>query len=468
MKDKSKTSSPKWNILSDILSGTIMAATSIPQLIAYAETAGYAGYRGLATAGPPLLVWGCITGNPYLTGGVSAVTALMAKTDLRQSNSKDELEYVYLMGAYTLCVSAASLILALVGFGRIAKLVPKAVQQGFKWGCYVGVLVSAFPNGFYAQGKSDLEYLLLSLESSFGMFSMSQLLRDWKGSFPSITNVAGFFYTLLNPSTWSTEPTVLFLSSCLFLLYGKNYIPKFLPPGTEVLIVTGISLWYSSHYGYDASIVGQIPPADPEAGITLGGLRIPIELLDVSKIMKAPLLECFGGSIVQLAISSLLFAGIGFLSILSICSVFESEDGIAWSSERELMAQAGSCAMAGLMGSAPVSGALSRSLVQRMTGATSQLTCIVTALCWIYLQPYMSIMSPTPKAALAAIIVCSVIRGVLFPKDLLAAQGLDAVVCWGTGIATAITSPTQGFAFGLLLFGSMYPFRGSTTKEKAA
>ena len=42
----------------DLISGAIMAATSVPQLIAYAETAGYAGYRGLATAGPPLLVWG--------------------------------------------------------------------------------------------------------------------------------------------------------------------------------------------------------------------------------------------------------------------------------------------------------------------------------------------------------------------------------------------------------------------------
>ena len=37
----------------DVLSGAIMAATSVPQLIAYAETTGYAGYRGLTTAGPP-------------------------------------------------------------------------------------------------------------------------------------------------------------------------------------------------------------------------------------------------------------------------------------------------------------------------------------------------------------------------------------------------------------------------------
>ena len=40
-----------------------MAATSVPQLIAYAETVGYAGYRGLSTAGPPLLAWGFATGK---------------------------------------------------------------------------------------------------------------------------------------------------------------------------------------------------------------------------------------------------------------------------------------------------------------------------------------------------------------------------------------------------------------------
>ena len=47
-----------YSPIRDLISGAIMAATSVPQLIAYAETAGYAGYRGLATAGPPLLVWG--------------------------------------------------------------------------------------------------------------------------------------------------------------------------------------------------------------------------------------------------------------------------------------------------------------------------------------------------------------------------------------------------------------------------
>ncbi len=47
----------------DLLSGVVMAATSVPQLIAYAETVGYSGYRGLTTAGAPLLIWGLATGK---------------------------------------------------------------------------------------------------------------------------------------------------------------------------------------------------------------------------------------------------------------------------------------------------------------------------------------------------------------------------------------------------------------------
>jgi hypothetical protein len=47
----------------DVISGAIMAATSVPQLIAYAETVGYAGYLGLSTAGAPLLAWGAATGK---------------------------------------------------------------------------------------------------------------------------------------------------------------------------------------------------------------------------------------------------------------------------------------------------------------------------------------------------------------------------------------------------------------------
>jgi MFS superfamily sulfate permease-like transporter len=287
---------------------------------------------------------------------------------------------------------------------------------------------------------------------------------------PGALNVTSFLYALSHPLLWALEPAVLFVGGTLFIMEGKKYLPKFLPPGTEVIIVTLVATVYSMYFDYPGSIVGEIPVLDSDAGISLFGglLYLPVEFLDVKKLVtEVPLVERFGGSWPMLALSASVFAAINFLSIMGIASGFESEDGIPWSAERELVAQGVSCAVAAAVGSAPVSGSLSRSLVSRMTGTTSQLACLVTALCWIYMQPYMSIMSPTPKAALSAVIVSAVLKGVALPKDLISLSGLDFVVGWATGIVTAVTSPTQGFGMGLILYFVLSFFR-ATPKEKVA
>lgn len=71
---------------------------------------------------------------------------------------------------------------------------------------------------------------------------------------------------------------------------------------------------------------------DPDAGFSVLGLRIPVEFVSIPKLVyEVPLVERFGGSWVMLAVSSSIFAGVNFLSIMGIASGFESEDGIAWS-----------------------------------------------------------------------------------------------------------------------------------------
>mmetsp|Transcript_41889 Transcript_41889/g.77563 ORF Transcript_41889/g.77563 Transcript_41889/m.77563 type:complete len:237 (-) Transcript_41889:293-1003(-) len=101
-----------------------MAMTSVPQLIAYAETAGYASYRGLQTAGPSLVAWGLTTGSPLMTSGVTCGTALMAKADLNGEayvEDHGEENYIYLISAYSIIVGLASITLAFAGFGKLAK-----------------------------------------------------------------------------------------------------------------------------------------------------------------------------------------------------------------------------------------------------------------------------------------------------------------------------------------------------------
>ena len=424
------------------MSGAIQAATSIPQLIAYAETVGYAGYRGLATAGPPLVAWGLVTGSPFMNAGVTSITALMAKSDLDGESyvqEHGEEAYVELIAVYSLWIGLASIVLALVGFGRLAKSVPTSVRRGFKWGCSVGVLVAAIPNGLFLKGNKELKAAVGS------DYLISEYIVPYKGSFPGLYNVVNGIYALSHPWMWGAAPAVMFVLGTWFVMNGKKYLPNYLPPGTEVIILTVQATLYSIQMNYEGSIVGEIPTMDPDAGISLLGLKIPVEFVDIEKLVReVPLVEQFGGSRIMLAVSCSIFAAVNFLSIMGIASGFESENGIAWSAERELIAQGVSCVVAAAVGSAPVSGSLSRSLVSRMTGTTSQLACIFTALAWIYFQPFMSIMTPTPKAALSAVILSAVLKGVCIPNDLLKLSGIDAIVGWLTGIVTAITNPTQG------------------------
>jgi len=455
---------PKLNPLRDLISGAIMAATSVPQLIAYAETAGYAGHHGLSSAGPPLLAWGLVTGSPFMNAGVTSITALMAKSDLDGEsfvNEYGEEKYIELVAAYSLWVGLASVVLAVVGFGKLAQGVPKAVRTGFKWGCSVGVLVSALPNGLFAKGGKELKTLVASSEL-WGF-----IVKELKARAPAATgavNVTGFIFSLTHPFEWSLTPTLLFLICTWFVMNGKRLLPKSLPPGTEVILATAIATVYSVAFEYTGSVVGEIPPMDPDAGLKVFGMTLPVKLLDYQKVLNAPLADRFGGY-PFLFISATLFAAVNFLSIMGIASGFESENGIAWSAPRELMSQGVSCGVAALVGSAPVSGSMSRSLISRMTGTTSQLACMLTALIWIFMLPYMSIMTPTPKAALSAVIVSAVVKSVLVPKDIMKLQGLDSISGWTTGIVTAVTSPTIGFGFGLLFHGLLK--LASPKKEKS-
>jgi MFS superfamily sulfate permease-like transporter len=416
-----------------------------------------------------------------MNAGVTAITALMTRSDLKGDAYlalHGEEKYVQLVAAYSLSVGLASLVLAGLRFGRLARTVPKPVRFGFKWGCAIGVLVSALPNGLFYHGSSDLSKLTAQSDVLTSPW-FAPLTRMMTTYCPGLRNVVNMVYALLQPWLWSAVPTVLFvLGTAFFVLEGKQLLPAFLPPGTDVILITAAAALYSHYTHFGGAVVGAIPTVNhaataATAGSSVWGGRIitllPVRILNVKKLItETPLVEQFGGSYLALAISSLLFAAVNFLAIMGIASGFESENGILWNADRELLAQGVACAVAAAVGSAPVSGSLSRSLVSRMTGTTSPLACLVTALCWIYLLPYMNVMSPTPKAALSAIIVSAVFKTIVRPDDLLNLTGTDRIVGWGTAITTAATSPTHGFGAGLVLHFVLQQLGGDSAKVKAS
>lgn len=317
------------------------------------------------------------------------------------------------------------------------------------------------PNGLFTKGSGELKNIVLA--SSFG-----DTVRFVKDNAPAATgavSVTNLIYAITHPWAWGSVAAPLFIVSTIFVMKAKNYMPKSFPPGTEVIIATALATLLSMSFDYPGDVVGEIPQLDPDAGIKIGPIKIPIEILNPKDLLNVPLVERFGGSYITLIITASLFAAVNFLSIMGIASGFEAENGVTWSAPRELVAQGVACGVAGLTGSAPVSGSMSRSLVSRMAGTTSQVSCMVTALVWIYMMPYMSVMSPTPQAALSAVIMSAVVMSVIKPKDLLVMKGTDAIVGWGTGVGTAVTSPTIGFGIGLLLVAITSPFKSKQKKE---
>lgn len=70
-----------------------------------------------------------------MNSGVTSLTAVMAKTDLGGEayvTKYGEDEYVQLVSAYSLYIGVASIVMALIGFGKLAQKVPNAVKTGFK------------------------------------------------------------------------------------------------------------------------------------------------------------------------------------------------------------------------------------------------------------------------------------------------------------------------------------------------
>jgi len=104
---------------------------------------------------------------------------------------------------------------------------------------------------------------------------------------------------------------------------------------------------------------------------------------------------------------------------LSPLLVFPQENGLAWDANRELMAQGVANVAAGLTGSQPVGGSLSRSLVTRLANAYSPRAAALNGCCLLCLLPMLWVVADAPKCVLAAVVVSQILGTVSDDKRSL-------------------------------------------------
>ncbi len=453
------------NFFVDLQAGLTLSLVSVPTSVAYATLAGLPGIRGLTKLGPSLIVFGLLTRVKWLASGATSLTAVTVKGDLAGFNLEGN-DYIELVCLYSLMVGAASVAMALFRLGAVAKAIPKPVMSGFKWGAACVILFSQAPDCVLGEKKEEMKTVMASIVGSH----VQKLLDATETAFPVPLSGANGFGNLVslftNPQLWKPVTTGIAAFTIWFIRGGKSLImPSSAPQGSEVLLVCvlatflSLTIDYSKTYGSNSVIgpnvadnAGEIDESQAEGGV--GKLLLGA----ASSLVPSPLywtqLPWEFAKSAQLWVKAFIFSCVDFSATVSICATFEAENGMEWDANHELMVQGVSNVAAGLSGSQPVGGSLTRSLVTRLTNAFSPRAAVINGLCMMLMLPVLWIVEETPKAVLAAVVLSQVISTVLDEKrSLRNLTGTDRLLGFSTAFATAFTSPTIGIIFGCVFSG---------------
>ncbi|MBC8363938.1 MAG: SulP family inorganic anion transporter [Actinobacteria bacterium] len=369
----------------DLLAGISVALVLIPQSMAYAELAGLPPHVGLFASTLPLIAAALYASSPYLQTGPVAMTSLLtlgALTGLAQPESAD---YVALAALLALVVGVTRLLLGVLRLGLVTYLMTDPVVTGFKSAAAILIMCSQLPK---ALGVSAPDGGVL-----------------WRAG-----------WSLVHPDGWEFQAILLAAVTLALLLRGRR-IHRFFP-GALIAVAGGII--YAGATGYEGTVVGQVPTGLPTIAFDLQWDQL--------------------GSVVA---SGVVIALVGFAEAASISRVFATEDRQTWSADREFISQGLANVAAAFAGGFPVGGSFSRSSLNRLAGARTRWSGLVTGLVVLAFLPFADLVEQLPRAVLGGVVIAAVL-GLVQPRKLigLARQSTgDGVVTLGTFAATLVLAP---------------------------
>ena len=396
--DKALAAPPARPVPADLLAGLSVAMVLIPQSMAYAELAGLPSHIGLfASALPPILA-ALFASSPYLQTGPVALTSLLTFGALASLADPGSADYVALAALLALMVGVTRLLLGLFRLGVVTYLMRDPVVTGFTSAAAILILASQLPK---ALGTATPPGGVL-----------------WRAG-----------WSLGHPGGWETASLAIAATTVLLVLAGRRVVHRMFP-GALIAVGGGISV--SRLTDYAGPMVGDVPTALPTLSLDLPW-----------------------GSTGSLLVGGILIALVGFAEPASIARVFADEDGQRWSANREFVSQGVANLAAAVSGSFPVGGSFSRSSLNRLAGARTRWSGLVTGITVLAFLPFADVLAPLPRATLGGVVIAAVV-GLVRPGRLLGMARIspaDAVVAWVTFFATLALSPRveQGVLVGILV-----------------
>lgn len=403
----------------DGVAAIIVTLMLVPQSLAYAIVAGLPPVYGLYASILPLVAYTLLGTSKTLAVGPVAVISLMTAEAIAPLHDVGTHAYVTAAATLAFLSGLMLLIMAVFRLGFLTTFLSHSVLSGFMTASGVVIIWGQLPKLLGLSAASD---------------SLAEVL-------------AAVHY----PTLW------LGLASLVLLLLGRRYfasvlqnlgcsaswaghISKLLP--VMVMVASILIIHYFPLQTQGVSVVGAIPTGLP------------------SFVM--PVFET--NLVVQLLPAALLISVVGFVESASVGQTLAAKRRQRIEPNQELVALGGANIASAIQGGFPVTGGLSRSVVNYDAGAETPLAGMLTAIgigiTVLYFTPLFSYL---PHAVLAAIIIVAV-SALIDIKAIFTtwrAAKSDGVVMLSTIAGVLFINIEWGIIIGVLLSLVIFLWRTS-------
>lgn len=398
---------------SDLLSALIVIAMLVPQGMAYAMLAGLPPIMGLYASILPMIIYAMVGGSPTLSIGPVALISMMTFATLNPLFEVGSPVYIQAACLLAVMVGVISLLLGIFRFGFLIQLISHPVIKSF-------IIASA---------------LLIAL----GQF---KFLVDVP---LKANNIPEFLFSFWQYIGYSSIATFIFgMFALLFLIYlpkvlGSNavksrigstaFISKALPLVLVVVSIAGVYFLNLQEIGIKT--VGEVPSGFPPITMPFWNMDLVITLLP----------------------GAAMIAMISFVESLSIAQATALQQRSNLNSNQELIALGLANLSAGLSSAFPVTGSLSRTVVNADSGAKTPMAGVFSSLLIVVVSLYFTgFFRDLPLAILAATIIVSIWKLVDFKPfiETWRYSKADGIAMWITFFGVICIDISTGLIIGIV------------------
>lgn len=410
----------------DMVAGVVVTMMLIPQSLAYALLAGLPAETGLYASIFPLIAYAVFGSSRALSVGPVAVVSLMTMVALSKIVEQGSVDYISAATALALLTGGFLLLMGTFRLGFIANFLSHTVVSGFITASGILIALSQLRHivGISAHGDTAPE-----------------ILRTLAANMTTINGTtAAIVLLVLVFLFWARSGVAPLLTQRGLTQNNAALIAKAAP--VIGVVTTIFCVWYWRLDLQGVAIVGTIPTGLPRIAMP----QISFALIE------------------QLWLPALSIAIIGYVESVSVGKTLAAKKRTNIDTNQELFGLGAANVASAISGGFPVTGGLSRSVVNYDAGAVTQAASIYAAIgiafASLYLTPALYFL---PKATLAATIIVAVLSivdlAIVRKTWTFSASDFRALMI--TILGTLLFGVEAGVLCGVLLSIGLYLYRTS-------